>query len=167
MKTCIEINRFSFSITRTLLAGLAGGIAEILWIMAWSAVTPLQAFTVAREVTRTVFPGMAEASIATEVGLIIHLAISLVLGLVFVWAIGERLVRHYGGAGILAGSIILLAIIWATNFLLVLPVINPVFVTLMPYTVTLGSKILFGLAMGAVLISRPQSARRQEVRVRG
>ena len=44
-----------------------------------------------------------------------------------------------------------LAGIWALNFLLVLPVLNPRFVTLMPYAATLASKALFGLTMAAVL----------------
>ena len=155
MKPCTERTRFSFSITRVLLAGLAGGMAEVLWVMAWSAVAPLQATAVAREITRTVLPGMAAAPMAAEIGLIIHLAISLALGVVFVWALGKHLARYYGGAGILAGSVTLLTLIWTINFLVVLPALNPVFVTLMPSAVTLGSKTLFGLAMGAVLIARP------------
>jgi len=156
MKTSRQEKRFSLSTSQALLAGLAGGIAEVLWIMAWTTVTPLQATTVAREITRTVFPGMAEATMATETGLVIHLAISLVLGLVFVWTLGKYLAHHYGGTGVLAGSIILLTLIWAVNFLLVLPALNPVFVTLMPTGVTLVSKILFGLTMGLVLVAAPR-----------
>jgi hypothetical protein len=147
--------RFGISATRILLAGLAGGLAEVLWVMAWSAVTSLQATTVAREVTRTVLPSMAETPLAAEIGLIIHLAISLAIGVVFMWTLGKHLARHYGGAGILAGSVSLLTLIWTVNFLVVLPAINPVFVTLMPSAVTLGSKTLFGLAMAAVLVSKP------------
>ena len=64
MKPCTERTRFSFSITRVLLAGLAGGMAEVLWVAAWSAVAPLQATAVAREITRTVLPGMAAAPMA-------------------------------------------------------------------------------------------------------
>ena len=167
MKPCTETTRFGFSITRTLLAGLAGGIAEVLWVTAWSMVSPLQATAVAREITYTLLPGMANTSLALDIGLTIHLAISLVLGLAFVWALGNYLARHYGSTGILAGSVTLLTLIWSVNFLVVLPVINPAFVTLMPYAVSLGSKILFGLAMGAVLIVRPQTVRRQGLRVRG
>jgi len=169
MKTCTQRNLLDLSITRVLLAGLAGGIAEILWVMMWSAVTPLQAATVAVEITRTVGPGMFAATpLAVETGLIIHLAISLVLGLVFAAVIGNRLRQQYGNPGLLAGSVMVLALIWAINFLVVLPVLNPVFVTLMPYTVTLGSKLLFGLAMGAVLtIGARTRSPVQEVRATG
>ncbi len=155
MKIFTEKNRFNLSIKRILLAGLAGGLAEVLWVMVWSAVTPLQATTVATEVTRTVFPVMAETSAAAEIGLIIHLAISLAIGVLFMWSFGKYLAQNYGGTGILAGSVALLTLIWTVNFLVVLPVLNPVFVTLMPSAVTLGSKTLFGLAMAAVLIARP------------
>jgi len=159
MEICLDKNRSGLSITRGLLAGLAGGIIEVLWVMAWSAVTPLQATAVAREVTRTVLPAMAETSSATEIGLIIHLAISLALGVIFVWAFGKRLAHYYRGAGILASSVTLLILIWTINFMVVLPALNPDFVMLMPSAVTLGSKILFGLAMATVLIVRPHTAR--------
>jgi hypothetical protein len=36
------------------------------------------------------------------------------------------------------------------NFLLVLPYLNPHFVDLLPYSVTLASKLLFGLAAATV-----------------
>ncbi|UCC55395.1 MAG: hypothetical protein JSU75_08445 [Gammaproteobacteria bacterium] len=157
MKICTEKSRFSISMTHVLLAGLAGGLAEVLWVLAWSAVTPLQAATVAREVTHTLFPALAETPVAAEIGLIIHLAISLAIGLVFMRVLGKRLAHHYGGAGILAGSVALLTLIWTVNFLVVLPALNPVFVTLMPSAVTLGSKTLFGIAMAAVLVARPHT----------
>jgi hypothetical protein len=131
--------------------------------MAWSAVMPLQATTVAREVIRTVFPAMAETSMAAEIGLIIHLVISLVLGVVFVWALGKHLARLYGSVGILAGSVTLLALILTINFLVVLPALNPVFVTLMPFAVTLGLKTLFGLAMTAVLIAGPHTGQNTKI----
>lgn len=155
MKTLPDRTRFSFSITRALLAGLAGGITEILWVMAWSAATPLQAATVAHEITLTVFPGVAETVMATEVGLLIHLAISLALGLVFTRIIGNNFLQRYEIRGVFAGSVAVLALIWAINFLVILPILNPVFITLMPLGVTFVSKLLFGLAMGSVLLTTP------------
>jgi hypothetical protein len=41
--------------------------------------------------------------------------------------------------------------VWVLNFFLVLPWLNPAFVALLPYGVTLVSKLLFGLAMGLTL----------------
>jgi hypothetical protein len=44
-----------------------------------------------------------------------------------------------------------LIIVWAVNFLVVLPVLNPAFIVLLPDSVTLFSKMLFGTAMALVL----------------
>jgi hypothetical protein len=44
-----------------------------------------------------------------------------------------------------------LAMVWAFNFFILLPLIDPAFVALMPYPASLLSKLLFGLA-GAVML---------------
>jgi hypothetical protein len=44
-----------------------------------------------------------------------------------------------------------LAIVWAINFFVVLPAISPGFVHLLPYAVTLTSKLAFGVAAAATL----------------
>lgn len=44
-----------------------------------------------------------------------------------------------------------LALVWLTNFFLVLLVRDPVFVKPMPYGATLFSKVLFGITMGRVM----------------
>jgi len=63
----------------------------------------------------------------------------------------SRVLRNRTGVpAILAVSGAALVAIWATNFFLILPAINPDFVTLMPYTVTLISKLGFGITMGWV-----------------
>jgi len=49
-------------------------------------------------------------------------------------------------------AVVALSGVWAINFFVVLPTLNPVFVTLMPYGITLISKMLFGLAMAGVLV---------------
>ena len=47
------------------------------------------------------------------------------------------------------------------NFFLVLPELNPAFVTLLPYGVTLFSKVLFGITLGWVVqeTAQPQHSR--------
>lgn len=44
--------------------------------------------------------------------------------------------------------------IWAINVFVILPMVNADFVTLMPYTITLTSKLGFGIAMGWVFVVR-------------
>jgi hypothetical protein len=61
--------------------------------------------------------------------------------------------------GLARGSLMMAALgalagIWALNFLVVLPAVNPAFVALMPFAVTLSSKLLFGAALGWTLGSR-------------
>ena len=83
--------------------------------------------------------GYGAASIAG--GLI---AVTLGIGLVFAW-------RAMTSRGAQAGALFpfmmaALAGIWAINFFVVLPVVSPAFVGLVPYSVSLVSKLLFGLA---------------------
>jgi hypothetical protein len=44
-----------------------------------------------------------------------------------------------------------LAAVWAINYFVVLPVLSPGFVHLLPYAITLASKLAFGVAAAAAL----------------
>jgi len=48
-------------------------------------------------------------------------------------------------------SISLLGLIWAVNFLLILPILSPAFPLLLPGWVTLASKLMFGTTLAAVI----------------
>jgi len=153
MKSTHYNSTHSFSLNRVLLAGLAGGLAEVLWVMGYSALTPLTTATVAQEITRTVLPPMATSAAAPVLGLGIHLLLSLALALVFVRVLTFLSAWHGQASRILANGVLALLVVWMVNFLLVLPVLNPAFTALMPWPVTFISKGLFGLAMGVVLLS--------------
>jgi hypothetical protein len=139
------------SYSRVLVAGLAGGIAEILWVAAYGAFAPVSATEVAREVTASLLPGAAASAAAPALGVAIHLALSVILAGAFVAALLKVFPGRHSVAAYVGLAVVALAGIWALNFLFVLPLLNPRFVTLMPYAATLVSKALFGLAMGAVL----------------
>jgi hypothetical protein len=146
--------------SRVWIAGLAGGIAEILWVLGYGALAPVDATQVAREVSASVLPGMAASAAGPALGVAIHLALSIALAGAFVAALPKVFPGCRGAAGYVAIAVAALAGVWALNFLLILPVLNPRFVTLMPYAATLFSKALFGLAMGVVLARcRPRSER--------
>ena len=134
-----------------MLAGMAGGLAEIFWIGIYSAVTQTGGFEVSRQITATVMPAWTESAIAPMLGVGIHLVLSVVLAFLCCTVFIEPAARRFGQAGILSASIIVLAGVWLINFFVILPVINPAFVTLLPFLVTLASKMLFGWTMGAVL----------------
>ena len=129
------------------LAGAAGGTVEVIWVLIYCLGSPLSASLVAEEVTRSFLPQMAGIA-AVMTGVLIHYVLAMMIAGVAAIAYLRVLACNVGGPTIYASSITALITIWAVNFFIVLPVLNPVFVTLMPYTVTLVSKIGFGISMG-------------------
>jgi hypothetical protein len=129
-----------------LLAGAAGGTAEILWVAAYGSVSSTSGLEVARQVTATVLPGTAELAAAPLIGIAIHMLLSLALGLIL-----AKMLLGFARGLWMKAALGVLACIWAVNFLVVLPALNPAFVTLMPLAVTLSSKLLFGAALGWTL----------------
>lgn len=134
-----------------ILAGFAGGLSEIFWVGIYSAVTHVSGLEISRQITATIIPVWAGLSIAPVLGVVIHLALSIVLAFFCCQIFIEPLTRRFGLAVIMPGSMVVLAGVWLINFHVLLPVISPVFITLQPFLVTLASKMFFGLAMGAVL----------------
>jgi len=130
-----------------LLAGAAGGTVEVVWVWLFCTVAPLQSSLVAEEIARSFFPQMAGISAVTA-GVVIHYILALLIAGVAAMTLFRMLGRKSKLRNVVAASVVALVAIWATNFFVVLPVLNPVFVTLMPYAVTLTSKIGFGIAMG-------------------
>jgi len=138
----------SISARRIFAAGLAGGTAEVIWVAMYTHATGGSAAHIAQQIAVTVF-GADPGSVAA--GVSIHFALSCAIALAFS-AILLRPLQQVGGRGaVFAGSIAVLILIWAFNFFIALPQINPAFVTLLPLTATFVSKLLFGLAFGAVL----------------
>ncbi|HET9405451.1 MAG TPA: hypothetical protein VFO57_12795 [Burkholderiales bacterium] len=135
-----------------LLAGLAGGAAEVAWVSLYSSATDTSGMTVAQQVTASVAPVAAALPSAPLLGIAIHMLLSVALGLAFAATIWRLAAPRLGSAALLATAAASLALVWAFNFLVVLPALNPAFVMLMPLGATLASKLLFGIAMGSVLL---------------
>jgi hypothetical protein len=121
------------------LAGAAGGAAEVLWI---AGVAPAQAQDVALAVGATFHPGLP-----ASIGVAIHMVLSIALGL----ALAKVLLGVARGS-LVPAALAALAGVWTINFFVVLPLVNPGFVTLLPLGVTLVSKLLFGAAAGLTLV---------------
>lgn len=134
-----------------LLAGFCGGMAEIIWVAIYGAMTPTSAMEVARQISASVFPAMADSSAAAPVGIAVHLLLSLLLAGVFAVAVWLPFARKLRFAPAMLVSVAALSGVWAINFFVILPLLNPAFVVLMPYAATLFSKVLFGIAMGSGL----------------
>jgi hypothetical protein len=147
-----RVSEFRASHSHILLgatAGLAGGIAEVVWVGLYSAITGSNGFDIARHVAGTLAPVMLQAPYAVAVGLAIHFNLSILLGIALVRPL-MAIVRSRSAA-LEPISLGLLGLIWAVNFLFVLPILNPAFPLLLPTWVSLASKLLFAAALAAVL----------------
>ena len=143
-----------FNATRTvILAGVAGGTVEIVWVMMYCFGSPLSASLVGEEVARSFLPQMT-GIMAVVTGVFIHYVLAFLIAAAAVLAYRRVFEGDIDEPAVFATSIAALVVIWATNFFVVLPIVNPVFVTLMPYTVTLISKIGFGIAMSWIFAAR-------------
>ena len=145
-----NLNSLGFTI---ILAGLAGGMIEIGWISIYSSLSSVSATNIAQQISATIIPYTVNSYYAPMLGLFIHIALSLILATFFSVIILKPTVRRYGTLGVMLSSFMTLGSVWAINFFIVLPILNPSFISLMPYIVTLISKLLFGAAMGWVLVN--------------
>jgi len=132
-------------------AGLVGGAAEILWIAIYMHLVGGEATVVARGITESVFPNLVTPATAVPLGIAIHMGLAVMLGVaifIFVRSLLPRTAPALLEPLVLVG---LLVCVWVTNFFLILPAINPAFVALVPYSASLFSKVLFGVAAALVL----------------
>ena len=132
------------------VAGVVGGLGEIGWIALYGAATGAQTGPVARGIVSSVIPGLAASSWSPWLGILIHLGLAIALGLSL--ALMVRPLARRGGARHFESGLVMfaLAAVWVVNFFAVLPLINPGFIHLLPYGVTLLSKLLFGLSAATV-----------------
>jgi hypothetical protein len=133
-----------------IIAGLAGGLAEVTWIGVYGAVSGVSVDLVGQEVTRSIVPSFGASSSSAWVGILIHFILAICLGVGVAFVIRLRLRGHDRIHAEYSLVILALATVWAVNFLVVLPYLNPRFVDLLPYSVTLVSKLLFGVSAATV-----------------
>lgn len=140
-----------------VVVGLAGGAAEIAWVCLYASLSGAEVAAVARGVTQSVLP-LALASAPVVAGIAIHLVLAVMLGIAVTVGVRSFLRLRSAAAEWLTVSGALVGV-WAINFLIILPVINPAFVGLLPHGATLSSKLLFGLAAAAVLQAHRRTGR--------
>ena len=134
------------------IAGLCGGLAEVLWIGAYCLIYDIHLSMIGTAISATVFPGSELSSYAPYAGLGIHLVLSIALALGFGTIAWPYIGTVLGNTGTMILSIATLALVWKVNFYLVLPVLNPDFINMFPIGITLISKLIFGTAMGLTLL---------------
>jgi len=131
--------------------GITGGIAEIGWIGLYGMATGIPVDPVARGITRSMIPALAISPWSAEFGILIHLILAVALGIGLALIIAHILSRPAPRHLEFALTMLILTSVWAVNFFILLPRINPAFVHLLPYSVTLLSKLLFGVAAAITL----------------
>jgi hypothetical protein len=140
-----------------ILAGLAGGAAEVAWVAAYGAVTGTPVAAVARGVTAALLPDLAALPASPAIGIALHMLLAIGLGIAVAGALSTPLLRRVRPWPQSLLVVLALAAVWTCNFMVVLPRLDPDFVVLLPIVVTLASKLLFGVSAAAVL--RTQRAR--------
>jgi hypothetical protein len=138
------------TIRHGLLAGLVGGLAEMGWVTLYARATGGNIAMLARGITTAagmsaVFPAYSEA-----MGVTVHMVLASVLGVVLAFAWRASVANRRGSRSPYPFMLAALTVIWAINFLVVLPLVSRGFVHLVPFTVSLTSKLLFGLASAEV-----------------
>lgn len=130
-----------------VLAGLAGGGAEIVWIVLYAAFSGADVVEVARGAALAASGGLVSSALA---GVVVHMLLGagLGMGLAFAW---RRIPIRLGAVSEFGVVLLALAAVWKINFFVLLPLISPQFADLLPYAATLASKLLFGFAAATVL----------------
>ncbi len=133
-----------------VIAGAAGGLAEIAFVTLYAAATGGDVAVLARSVTIAAGASALFPSIPVALGVSVHMALAVVLGiaLAFAW---RALVSLRAGTGPYPFMLVALVGVWAINFFVVLPMVSPAFIHLLPYSISLISKLSFGLAAATAL----------------
>lgn len=141
----------SGTIASGIIAGAAGGVAEIAWVALYAGATGGNAAALARGVTSAAGVSALLPQSPGALGIAVHmtLAVALGVGLAYAW----RVLRSHrvAAAGPYPFMLAALGGVWAANFFVILPAISPAFVHMVPYAVSLTSKLLFGSAAAAAL----------------
>ena len=103
-----------------VIAGLAGGLAEVAWITIYGAISGVSVDIVAEEITRSIAPHASSSSVC---GILIHLTLAVSLGMAVAFAI-RLLLRGYGRVYAEFSLVILtLTTVWGVNFFSSCPIL--------------------------------------------
>ena len=141
-----------------VVAGVAGGFAEIAWVTLYAGATGGDPATLARAVTTAAGVSALFPAAPVAMGVTVHMSLAVTLGIAlsFGWrALSSRRLEIASPFPFMLAALIG---VWAVNFFAVLPGLSPAFIHLVPYSVSLVSKVLFGLAAAAAFRRQDASA---------
>ena len=143
-----------------VLAGMAGGLAEVAWVTLYAGLTGGDAAVLARGVTTAAGVTALVPASPIALGVAVHMTLAVMLGVALSCAWSALRVHRPSLDNPLPFMLAALAGVWATNFFVVLPIVSPAFVHMVPYAVSLASKLLFGVAAAATLRWQPAAGLR-------
>jgi hypothetical protein len=157
-KTLLETTRHG------VVAGVAGGLAEIAWVALYAGITGADAAAFARGVTTAAGVSALFPTASVALGVTVHMALAVTLGIALSFGWRALSSHRLDTASPFPFVFAALVAVWAVNFFVVLPIISPAFIHLVSYPVSLMSKVLFGLAAAEAL--RRQDAQALKARPR-
>ena len=140
---------FDDIIKRGFLAGAAGGLVEMIWVSLYATITGGNAANLARGVTTAAGVTTLLPDAPVTIGISVHMVLAVLLGIALA-GLWQTLARR-DNVSLYGFMLAALATVWAVNFFVILPVISAPFAELLPYSVSLTSKLLFGLAAAETL----------------
>jgi hypothetical protein len=142
-----------FSIMRTgAFAGIAGGLAEIAWVTLYAGMTGADPAALARGVTTAAgISTLLPVGSPVALGIGVHMALAAMLGIILVFAWRALAAKRPHLSTPYPFMLTALAAVWAINFFVVLPFVSPAFIHIVPYAVSLTSKLLFGVAAAEII----------------
>jgi hypothetical protein len=146
-----------------IVAGAAGGFAEIAWVTLYAVMTGADPATLARGVTTAAGVSALLPADPVALGVIVHMALAVTLGIAISFGWRTLSSHRLDIAGLFPFVLAALIGVWAVNFFVLLPGISPAFIHLVPYSVSLMSKILFGLAAAEAFRRQHASARKSRL----
>jgi hypothetical protein len=152
-----------FSIMRTgAFAGIAGGLAEIAWVTLYSGITGTDPAVLARGVTTAAgISALLPEDSPVALGFGVHMALAVMLGIILVFAWRALSAKRPHLRNPYPFMLTALAAVWTVNFFVVLPIVSPAFIHIVPYAVSLISKLLFGVAAAEIVRDETIFAPRQ------
>ena len=141
-----------------VIAGASGGLAEIAWVTLYAGATGGDPAVLARGVTSAAGVGALLPQSPVALGITVHMTLAVSLGVALAYAWRSLRTHKFTATGPYPFMLTALAGVWATNFFVILPIVSPAFVHMVPYAISLTSKLLFGLAAAAALQWRTNCA---------
>lgn len=129
------------------ISGLFGGLAEVVWMYAYSHNRTIGLQEIGKEIAATVHI----ISPNYYLGLTIHLILSALIGIAFGKFVLDKISKNKISITVIS-SLLMLASIWICTFKLILPLIDSNMMDIVPQPISFISKMLFGAFMATAYL---------------